>query len=78
MNYSSNGESKEFDIVITDEFTIIYNGNELQNSDFFCLSFSIWLNSSSVQVTNRKAYAKNFEFWKSFLISRRIEGINIT
>ena len=45
---------------------------------FFCLNFSIWLKSLSVQVTNRKGYARNSEFWKPFLTSKGIEGIYIT
>ena len=68
---------KKIGCIINWWITIISNKNELQNS-VFCTSFSIWLKSAPVQVKNRKAFAINFEFWKSFLVSKLTEGINIT
>ena len=65
------------DILITDEFTTLDNSNELQNSVFLLKLFDL-TKSLSVQVTNRKGYVRNSEFWKPFLTSKGIEGIYIT
>ena len=74
MNLSWNGELKKLSALISDESTLLGNGNELQNLVFLHKIFDLkW----SVRVRSRKAFAKHSEFWKSFLTGKRIEGIYI-